>query len=853
MKPRRIVLLSLLIAMALFGWVTWPLGQYIHAGMPSSHRPEAGGPRAMIAGDHLQFLFQLWMLADAVEGKTPLFYHIYEFNQGNDADRRDVGTYYFPFGLLYVAGHALGGRAVGWNLMLFLSAWLTYLMTWVLIRRFAGTALTAAVAALPSLLLPYLWTCMLGGSPTGLGMMWVPVIFYGIDKAVRDRRVWGAVLAAVALYVAPWGDLHVFFFAFLAAPVWVVLSAVSAIGQGAWTLRERRWRDLIIPLAPFVVGMGLAYLQTALVKHALSDTAQAQGRTVTESLIFAPRWQGWLAWDPGNAYNMIYLGWVAVALLGFGAVMLAIDVWRRREGSRSRLLLFVLVLAVIGGIALLALGPNIPRDAQHVIWKAVRHLLPPYKMIRQPAKIFCVLAPFLSVALALALDRIQRCFTRRTVAAGVVLAVAAAMAWDYGRRIDPTICLLDDDQGAYRAVAEDATRCGRDNRALSLPIWPGDSHWNSLTEYYATLYRTKMLNGYRPSIRLQYRTEIFDRLVSMNLGLITDDQLDFLLARKIGYLILQEDAFPEKVSPFPVAYTLDVLLHHPRLDCLARDGEIWAFKILAAGEVRAHPVPPPATGRTWLSARRWWAPDYVGTDFPLARDARGEVTGLQLTPGAARVTLAPKFLYHANTLRYAVAARGAGTLCGAFQADSNSMPVAVTAPVRADSSWIELPVPAFDGARDTFLTLSAEGGAIDVGSVTLLAGAWSWLQPGDSLTLRADAFFRAGFSDAVTGTVHLRAERDPAAVVFYAPNLPLVPGRYRVTLDFATTATSGTELGKTAMLRRSQETLGACVLRAGQPAAFEFRHNGRRLLRFEVGYNRAADLTLRSVTLARLE
>ena len=853
MKSRHIILLSLLIAVILSGWVTWPLGQYFHAGMPSSHRPEAGGPRAMIAGDHLQFLFQLWMLADAFEGKTPLFYHVYEFNQGNDEERRDVGTYYFPFGLMYVAGQFLGGRAVGWNLMLFLSAWLTYLMTWALARRFCASTWTAAVAALPGLLLPYLWMCLLGGSPTGLGMMWVPVIFYGIDVAVRERRVWGAILAGVALFVSPWGDLHVFFFSFLAAPVWMAFCLFWAMEEGTWSFRGRRWRDLLIPVIPFVVLMAAAYLQTALVKHSLSGTAQSQGRSIAESVIFAPRWEGLLAWDPSNAFNLIYLGWVTVAVLAAGLVLLAADAWRNRRGGVNRLLVFLLLLAAILGIVLLALGPNIPGDPRNLVWQGVRKLIPPYKMIRQPAKVFCILAPFLSIALAMALGRISALFSRRAAVAGVLLFVGAAMTWDYGRRIEPTICLLDYEQGAYRAIADDASKCGRDNRAMSIPIWPGDSHWNSLTEYYATLYRTKMLNGYRPSIRLQYRADIFDRFAPMNLGLITDDRLDALLARKIGYLVLQEDAFPDKVSPFPVARTLDALLQHPRIEFLARDAEIWAFKILDAGAPRATPATARAEDRPRLASRWWWAPEYVAQDAPLVKDDDGTVTGVRLAKGGIRVPLPPRFLHHFDDLRYVVAARGTGTLCGAFQTDSNSAPVKMTAPVTADWSWIELPVPSFPGACDLILTLFAKRGTVDVGSATLLAGPWPWLEQGKSLSLRADAFFRAGYSETENGAVHLRVERDPADVVFYAPCIPLVRGRYRVDVDFESPAGSGVDVGSATMWRRRGEPVGSCALRAGEPASFEIVHDSPRLLRFEIRYNRAADLTIRAVTLTRVE
>ena len=171
------------------------------------------------------------------------------------------------------------------------------------------------------------------------------------------------------------------------------------------------------------------------------------------------------------------------------------------------------------------------------------------------------------------------------------------------------MCLLDYEQGAYRAIAEDAAQNGRENRAVSLPIWPGDSHWNSLTEYDSTLYRTKMLNGYDPSVSLQYRQDIFERLAPLNIGHITDDRLDQLLAMKIGYVTIQENAFPHKVSPFPVTQTIAALLNHPRIEFLARDAEMWAFKILPAGEKRKTSPAFPGYDQSWLSIRSWWAPD----------------------------------------------------------------------------------------------------------------------------------------------------------------------------------------------------------------------------------------------------
>ena len=333
--------------MAVYCALTWPAGKYFHDGVPSSNRPEDGGARYMIPGDHLQFLYQLWMLADSFTGQTPLFYHVYEFNQGDDKALYNPGSYYFPFGLLYSGGYALGGRVVGWNLMLVVTAWLIYWATWRLVRRFSESELSSAVAALPSILLPYFYVSLLGGSPTGLGMLWVPLIFLGVDVAIRDRKLWGGILAGTLLFIASWVDLHVFFFVFLATPVWALMCLAFDSTQ-----RARR----LLPLLPILAGMIGAYLQTSIIKSSLDHTLQSQGRSIQESLGYALRWPGWFDTTLDNRFNIIYIGvWVA-AILGIGLAFMLVDACRRKPGAMVKLGLFVMMGAAIGGIAILALG-----------------------------------------------------------------------------------------------------------------------------------------------------------------------------------------------------------------------------------------------------------------------------------------------------------------------------------------------------------------------------------------------------------------------------------------------------------------------------------------------------------------
>lgn len=829
MKKYQILFMSLLVSMAVYFTLTWPLGANFHEGIPSSNRPELGGARYMIPGDPLQFLYQLWMLADSFTGETPLFYHVYEFNQGDDQALYNPGSYYFPFGLVYAAGYALGGRVIGWNLMLCLTVWLIYWATWLLIRRFTTSWLTAGVAALPSIMLPYFHVSLLGGSPTGMGMLWVPLIFLGVDVAIRDRKLWGGILAGILLFISSWVDLHVFFFVFLATPVWALMCLVfnRVTASGASPLGTLRRMAVF---SPVVIGMIGAYLQTYLIKTSLDHTLQSEGRSIRESLGYALQWTGWFDTTLDNPHNIIYIGvWVGIVLVA-GLLLLSGDTWRKKPGAGVRLGLFLMIGAAIGGIALLALGPNTPFDPEHRLWKALRALIPPYKMIRQPAKIFCLLTPFLGIALALAIDRLNRLSSRRAWAGLLAVLVVAGCSWDYGRRLDPTICLLDYEQGGYKAVAEDAAKSGRENRAMAIPLWPGDSHLNSITEYYSTLYRTKMLNGYSPSVSRDYFTNVFLRFEAINMGLISDDILDGLLGKKIGYLLLHEDLFPEKVSPFPVSQTLRELMNHPRLQFLARDKAVWAFRILE------HPMARSTTGNqqptTVLSAWQWQG-SRIAVEGGYQLDART--------------------LYPVEGLRYLILMKTDGIMEGSFGAgiSNKTFSVAVGEP-NPSWRWVELPVPELPSGRQTRVAPSFTGttGSLEIGMVTLMAGAWKWLNPGDSMTLPASAFFRAGYSDLESGAVHLDADRVQADVVFYAPILPLLAGRYRVSLDYAAT---GTHFGTLSVLQSDGGNRVSVPVEPGREAALDYSLSRAGALRLEFRYGRAADMVVRAVKLERLD
>lgn len=838
--------MALLVSAAAFAVYSWPLVRHVTEGIPSSNaNTEIGNVRAMIPGDHLQFLYHQWLAMDTFLGRTPWFHNPYEFNTGNDADRRAVSTYYLPFSLFYTVGAILGGRAFGWNLSILVAFWLAYLFAWRLARRYQPDEFIAGLLALFAVTLPYPWISVLGGSPTGFSMMWIPILLYGLDRWVADKSAVGAALAGAAIFFSGWSDTHVFFFSVVIAPPWCL---VVYLARRGWIWPRRAdgldWIRSAWPLLIFCAGIGLMALN---VKAGLGTTNVAGGRSAREVALYSQPLSSLMRLNPQGDHRKMYVGVYGLLLLGAAFVAGVVRLVRDRRDQRA----WALVALVTGmtGIFFLATGMKNPLGPR--FWMRFVKLVPPYALLRQPDKIFCLVPSLLSVIGALALPAAFR--WRKPAARFGVAALLLPLVWDYSRRFNATICLLDREQGAYRAVAEDATARGVEARALVLPLWPGDSHYTANYQHYVSLYRIRMINGYRPSVRQDYREQIFDRLQSMNLGFAAADQLDDLLARGVRYLLLHEDVFPEKVSSFPVGATLANLLRHPRLEHLAHDGAVWSFRIHEQPVVPSEPdalraVPVLFPVRYWDWERGGHPesaaqPDdtAIGRRF-LRLDATGARTAttsnLQATSGW--------------TLEWHVRARGAGA--AVFQARVQGQVVPTRLDISsADWAWYRLPSPPVAGPSLTSLSAAWVEGALDLDAALLTATGWPAWAPGDTLTIPATAFFRAGHTVPTLDGVRLRPQYDPGGEIFYSRNLYLEPGGYDIVLDFETSAPLGTSLGRwRARFHREDLSDVAVPVRAGTPAVVHYLQPDSRFFRLGFDYNRQADMIIRNVRITRV-
>lgn len=840
-------LYTFLATVIIAAFVTWPLPRHLTEGIASSHRPEAGGARRMIAGDHLQLLYYFQLMSGFISGETPWFRNLYEFNFGDDEATFTPDFYYAPFSIVYTALAAAGGEAFGWNMTGLLAFWLGLLATWLLVRRFKPPWWAAVLATAAGVLLPYRWITFLHGSPTGFAMSYVPLLLLGLDIAIRDKRVSGGILAGLVLLLAGWADTHTFFFSALLVPFWCVFVFVHE-GTG---LDRRRVAGTARGLAGFVIFGLLVVAQVWAIQRMLDTSSMAESRDLHEVMIYSPAAAGFFSRDPGAVHGLIYITYTIPLMLAGSFLFLAFDLGRGLDRKKlERLLLFACLLGGVGLIMLLSLGPRMS-PAGPVWWDRLCRVFPPYGMIRQPAKIFSILPPLVSVLIVLPFS--GRRGTRLALPAVAALVLSLALLLESAGRLAPTVSILDGGNSAYEAIAVRAGERGEKARALAVVLWPGDTHWSSLYQYYGAMHRVRMVNGYRPNVSADYFDNVFRRFAPLNQGYASDDLLDELLDRGIRHLVLHEDAFPEKPSPFGVAQTLSRFLAHPRLSLLEQDRSVWAFAIseTAAGENVIETDWPVACPTMVWDLPRFYR-DRLPVEQPVADALGGWCLRLSAETPDLVLPLYPTFAR--PTLRLALRVRGEGTLHSHFLVNGEKYAARDFPLATGDWTWLNLPFPEFAGFAESLeIVFSVAGGRLDLDQATMLEGETpEQMEVGSTFFIPASSLFHAGYSRLAGNTVVFEPAWVAADEVLYGPRFSLPSGAYTIRLLYQAP-------GETLAVGRLRvrEPAGAgpsrpvAVIAGRRSAELDFEQKAALPVVVAFHYNRKADMTIEGLEIIR--
>jgi hypothetical protein len=476
-----------------------------------------------VPADTLQLYYQLWLVRDGLLGPTPLFTDPYQFRI--DGPRWNLPQTFLPLALPFTVFSIFGLHAA-YNLLVLLSFPAAGLAAYGFARRLTGDAGAAAIAGVGFALLPARLGPLFGGHPAGFAMTLVPAMLCGLDVALRDGRVAGAVGGGAALLAL--GMLE---------PQYTYLATGLVLGHAALCLATRPHGGLrIAPLAIFgllglAAGGWVLMLRQAFVAGSIAET----GRRLEEVRLFSP---GLRALAAPAWYGGVALG--VLSIIGL--------VCRARAQDRGLRVLYGITLGL--GI-LLSMGPVIPRVP---LYTGLHRWLPFFGMIRNPEKLQLLTSVALIVLSALGARAVLSALAeapgpRRAAAVGSLLALVlvATPPWHgiaFARFGDSPV---------YETLRREASR------VLYLPIWPGDSSYSGLYLYAITRTRVPMINGYSPLVPRRYVDEVFEALEPLNVGDLGAGEADALRRLGVSHVVVDRAVFPPQVSPYPSAFTISRL------------------------------------------------------------------------------------------------------------------------------------------------------------------------------------------------------------------------------------------------------------------------------------------------------
>ena len=658
-----------------------------------------------------------------------------------------------PPWVLFAAWRLEPTRAVSWS---------AGLLAWLALAALGPAAAAAAYAVRHGAD----WAMALGSSLLTAGLV---VTAWRVTSEIRARAggelwlaearsYWPLVLLAVypvqlALEVPHLGGLLV-----AGAVAGTLLGKLAALPALAGIVTRERSR--LAAIAPVAIGV---LLGSALLLHYktrfIDRSSHADGRSVREIRLFAPHPSDFLQRSSTILSRQLYPGAAATAL--------ALAALATRDGRA--------LWAAGIAFGVLALGPNAPPWLP--LYSASRHFVPFFGIIRQPAKLFAVAALAVALAAALGATVIERRLGRRGRVAFTCVALAAILA-DFASLLPFGLSVLPEGNRAYAAVAARA----HGTNLLELPLWPGDSAYSSIYQYWATKTRVPMVNGYSATAPRDYVERVSRPLDSMNLGELTEAQHRLLDELHVWFITLHRDSYPPQVSMYPYRFTLAVMRENPNLRAVASDRGVYLFERTGG------------TFQPWQPSVRW-RPNvfYEAENLKLGAGAavedadasarvavEGEAADRPLIYGPYRPL--PFGSYEAR-----FRARGGGRVEVVTDLGRSELG---TAKVDVDS-WREIPVAfALDRPRTIEFRAWGRGSRdrpLDVDWVLLHR-----LSPGEGDDQGVERFeaedltalhgFEGDSADASAGGYAVIADDVPGAVVRDGPYFLAPPGRWRATL-----------------------------------------------------------------------
>jgi hypothetical protein len=302
----------------------------------------------------------------------------------------------------------------------------------------------------------------------------------------------------------------------------------------------------------------------------LDESVISEGRPLNIIRIYSPSLQDLFIRFQDNSEKMVYPGVFAVLLALVGFCMYF------SKAMRNQSLLQKWIFACAGLLFLLtyalSFGPNLSSVPIYIFFHST---VPHFDYIRVPTRILYLSFFFLSILCAFGFRALIQWIGRKSWI--IAVAFLLGIFVDYLPAKPPGISLMPHQHPLYEYVKQ---HLRSEERILEIPIWPGESAWSSIYQFYSTRYRIPMINGYRPAISMAYVTNVFFPLSRIISGVMNLEIWKMLKDWNVRFVLVHEEAFPGKVSPFPPHFTTLRLKESEFLKFIHRQDKIYLFEVL---------------------------------------------------------------------------------------------------------------------------------------------------------------------------------------------------------------------------------------------------------------------------------
>jgi hypothetical protein len=552
-----------LASLAAWAALTWPLAIQMDRiwTVSALYRPGT-----LLGGDHLQNAFIESVVVDNLRQLRNPYLDLREGAAGPvplKTTSLDV-----PWTPVVALLWPLVGLQAAYNATLALSSVATGLAAFGWLRRHTRWQLLAAAGALAYACAPHR---MFQLTVHFNAVMWwaFPLALWAFETMVerhRDGRRWrgpAAVVAVVTMTVAVSGEFHLILYlvgllAYLT--VWALVAGLAG--------RDRvPWGPLAIVAASLAAAC--AYTLTAFALVFRGDVQGGNG-AYGQVLHFAPPSALSLA-ERGLAVpgeQLVYVGWVVVALAAVGFVAALAGRGRLRAARPYAVLLVPLLLLSLGPAA--DIGPV-------RLYRFLFDRLPFLTWQRVPQRLMVVTTLVLVLLVVCALDQVgERLLAVRPraarLAAAALVAGTVLLLHDY--QVGPNVLMPD--VAGNRVVAALRAAGDRAGPIVGVPVRSQASPRNAATTYLAALSRRRALNAYNqtPAPWLPGRLR---RLAPLNRGQADDDALEVLRVTGTAQLVVINE--PLAVTPGQWRSTVDALVASGRFRLVATDGPLALLEV----------------------------------------------------------------------------------------------------------------------------------------------------------------------------------------------------------------------------------------------------------------------------------